>query len=237
MGTDIASQGGVLKVGLYAPRQGVGDLAGRLEQAAETSQSWADQIYTESPALIEVARNARAQLDSLGYEVQYLYEADSTIHPKMHLKANFLASEVAWDKLISRPEWAPVLYWAIDHAAKLNLTARQGGFPDTREQSKQLSDAVNHLLENYVKSLTPAEREEMALYLTIGSVNMDYRSMVMDGEAMIVISGWEVLRGMIDFVLLAGLCEWPETPEDLNRWLPPPGGFTRTMAGLMKLAL
>jgi len=237
MGPDMASQGGLLKVGLYAPHQGVGDLAGRLEQATGTSPSWAGLIYNESPAVMEVARNARAQLDSLGYRVQYLFDADSTIQPKMHLKANLLASKSAWDKLITRPEWADVLYWTITYAAELKIVAARGEFPDARTVPTQLTEAANLLLENYVKSLTPTEREELILYLTVGSVNMDYRSMVMDGEAMIVISGWEVLKGMIDFIVLAGQCEWPESPQDLDRWLPPAGGFTRSVAGLMKLAL
>ena len=36
--------------------------------------------------------------------------------------------------------------------------------------------------------------------LRVGSVNMDYRSMVMDGEVMVLLSKWQSLTGMIDFL-------------------------------------
>ena len=61
--------------------------------------------------------------------------------------------------------------------------------------------------------------------------------MVMDGEVQITMTGWNTLAGLIDFVLLAGLCEWVETLDELDALLPPPGGLTRSRANFMKLAL
>ena len=85
--------------------------------------------------------------------------------------------------------------------------------------------------------MTPAERKELIYYFTVGSTNMDYRSMVMDGEVQILVAGWQALFGYLDFILLPGLCEWIETTEELDALLPPPSGMTRGMAGLMKLTL
>ena len=85
--------------------------------------------------------------------------------------------------------------------------------------------------------LEEGEREQLIYYFSVGSTNMDYRSMVMDGEVQILISNWQALYGLIDFVLLPGLCEWLETTEALDALLPPPGGMTRSTAGLMKLSL
>ena len=76
----------------------------------------------------------------------------------------------------------------------------------------------------------------MIFYFTVGSTNMDYRSMVMDGEVQVTVSGWQSLYGFLDFLILPGLCEWVETPEELNALLPPASGMTRSMAGLMKLS-
>jgi hypothetical protein len=45
------------------------------------------------------------------------------------------------------------------------------------------------------------------------------------------------LEGVLDFMLLAGLCEWPGTPEDVDALVPPPGGFVRRMASFIKIAL
>jgi hypothetical protein len=66
---------------------------------------------------------------------------------------------------------------------------------------------------------------------------MDYRSMVMDGEVMVTIGGWQALYGFMDFMLLPGLCEWVETTGQLDALLPPPSGMVRGMAGLMRLSL
>jgi hypothetical protein len=66
---------------------------------------------------------------------------------------------------------------------------------------------------------------------------MDYRSMVMDGEVMVTVTGWQALAGVLDFTLLNGLCEWVDDLDRLDELLPPPSGMTRKVANLMKLAL
>jgi hypothetical protein len=38
----------------------------------------------------------------------------------------------------------------------------------------------------------------------------------------------------VDFFLLVGLTEWPETQAALDRLLPPPGGTTKSMARLLR---
>jgi hypothetical protein len=86
-------------------------------------------------------------------------------------------------------------------------------------------------------SLSEEERRQSIAYLTVGSTNMDYRSMVMDGEVQVTVTGWTVLSGVLDFVQLLGLSEWPETQAELDRLLPPVGGMSRKMANLGKLAM
>ncbi|MCH7548362.1 MAG: hypothetical protein IH969_02300 [Candidatus Krumholzibacteriota bacterium] len=231
--------GGILKVGLYAPRQDVGDIAGRFEQSAENNAPWKDRVYNFHPSLLAVERNVRAQLDSIGYSALYLEEKDSLETPKLHLKANFFASGAAWDGLMSQPEWAGILREYITYLAR-----QQGDYDSDDDDARDVRDVPEALarmerafFSEYLGRLPKEERDEMIIYLTIGSVNMDYRSQVMNGEVMIVLSGMKSLVGVIDFVLLAGLCEWMETPEEVDRLMPPPGWFMRGMAGFIKLAL
>jgi hypothetical protein len=66
---------------------------------------------------------------------------------------------------------------------------------------------------------------------------MDYRSQVMNGEVMITVAGLRSLAGVIDFVFMAGLCEWPETQEELDQLLAPPSWLKRKMADFIKFAL
>lgn len=238
MAGELDTVGGLLKVGLYAPRQGVGDLAGRLEQAAGFTTSWLREVYPANTAAHAEVRNAAALLDSLGYVPHYLADEDSSAKPKIHLKANFFASGTAWRKLLARPELAGIVRNHIEYLARQAAGPdARGEAPDVRAYPEELAAGWMSLIQGLLADATPQEREELVYFLSVGSVNMDYRSMVMDGEAMVLLGGWQALYGFMDFMLLPGLCEWVETPEQLDRLLPPPGGFTRSIAGLMKLSL
>jgi hypothetical protein len=241
MDDEITAREGLLKVGLYAPQQGVGDIADRFRQAAEDPEEWGRRVFSPNPALSAVIADAPAILDSLGYQVKYLSTEESTARPKIHLKANFFASATGWRALHARPELAEVVR---EYIAYLARQAGDGGdghdredLPNVRDIPERLAASWFRLIENLVHDLTPAEREEVLYYATVGSTNMDYRSMVMDGEVMVVLGGWQSLFGFLDFMLLPGLCEWPDTTEELDALLPPPGGVTRSLAGLMKLSL
>lgn len=234
----IRSQGGLLKVGLYAPQQGVADIAGRMKQTRNNAPSWAREIYLKNDRVTAEVENTAALLDSLDYAVQYLSRQDEELNPKIHLKANFFASGTAWEKLITRPELALVLRGQIQYLAN-QVTTRDDDsqYPDVRNYPEQLTDAWLALIKGLVADLTPQEREELVYYFSVGSTNMDYRSMVMDAEVMLLVGGWQSLYGFMDFLLLPGLCEWVETTEELDALLPPPSAMTRALAGLMKLAL
>jgi hypothetical protein len=238
MASEIKAAGGLIKVGLYAPRQGVGDIAGRMRQAVGQTPPWLSRVYPDNRAFDDVARNAQAQLDSMGYTERY-WKADSAkVNPKLHLKANFFASRTAWDALLGREEWADILHEYIAYLAQQNMaSAGEGDHPDARAIPDALREKFLRLMRNYWEALSPDERSRVSYYFTLGSVNMDYRSMCLDGESMIIVSGWHSLVGILDFMLLAGLCEWPESTDELNALLPPPSGLTRSLSGLLRLIL
>jgi hypothetical protein len=234
----LDSAGGLLEVGLYAPRQGVGDIAGRMKQSSEAVPSWLSKVFPPNPELDRAARNASSLLDSLGYEIRYLEEAGEKIQPKMHLKANFFASGSGWDKLAARPEWGNVLrQYIIFLARSANQAEEDDGMPQVLDLPEELLAEAYEMVENFRADLDPEEREAIMYFLTVGSVNMDYRSQCLDGEVMILLSSWRSLQGIIDFMLLAGLCEWLDTTDQLDALLTPPGGTTRTISGLMKIML
>jgi hypothetical protein len=233
----LAAVGGLLKVGLYAPRQGVGDIAGRFEQAFETNPPWVSDVFPSNPPFMTAVAKARAQLDSLGYKETYI-AGEQKEKPKIHLKANFFASSTAWRKVMARPELGDIVRAHIEYLAS-QASPEMGSetAPNVRDFPEQLFAGWVALVKGLMDELTPEEQEELIAYFTVGSTNMDYRSMVMDGEVQLVVGGWQALNGLLDFLLLPGLCEWLETTEELDALLPPPSGLTRSMAGLMKLAL
>jgi hypothetical protein len=238
MEDQLSARDGLLKVGLYAPQQGVGDIGGRMKQGMGDFPDWTRRIYPANEQANAEIMNAPAMLDSLDYQIQYLSQQEEELKPKIHLKANFLASETAWNNLIARPELAAVVRGQLKYMAHQSRAA--GGtddWPDVTSFPKELRTAWMALIRGMAGDLSSEEREELVFYLTVGSTNMDYRSMVMDGEVMLLVGGWQSLFGFMDFLVLPGLCQWVETTEDLNTHLPPPSGMTRALAGLMKLTL
>ncbi len=230
-------EGGILKVGLYAPRQRQGDIVGRFQQGTDTHEPWMDRVYHLNAAMDSAASNAGRYLEEIGYEAPYLTKEDSLETPKLHLKANLFASPQVWDGLMSEVGWGKVLKLYVQYLARQQGRARSTAPHSVREVPEELAREVSEVVNGYYDSLTPDQQNAMISFFTIGSANMDYRSEVMNGEVMVTIGGASGLVGVLDFVLLAGLCEWPATPEQVDELLPPPGWFMRHLSSFIKVAL
>jgi hypothetical protein len=235
MAQEIKAQGGLLKTGMYAPKVGVGDLVGRIHQARELQEPWLREIYPANPALSAIVDSVEQLLQDANYKSSYIVAADSLDTPKLHMKANLFITAPAWNTLITQPEMGPFM------REYLLYLAYQSGPAEERlsalEIPPPLMEAVIRLARALQEKISPQEAQQAFAYFTIGSTNMDYRSMVMDGEVQITVCGWSALSGMMDFILLGGLCEWVDTQQDLDRLLPPPGGMTRRIANFIKLLL
>jgi hypothetical protein len=232
---EIESQGGRLKTGLYAPNVGVGDLAGKIRQARELTDPWLREIYRPNPAFRSAVDSIEHILEDAGYTGDYLITAETEEFPKLHMKANFFITGPIWYELMALPEWGPLMHHYYRYLA-LQMgppEGRAGG----RDVPEELIAAVHDLSRALEAEITEEEAEHAMAFFTVGSVNMDYRSMVMDGEVQITMTGWGSLNGLVDFIMLVGLTDWVDTLEELDELLPPPGGMTRTMANFMKLAL
>jgi len=232
---EIDGEGGVLRVGLYAPEYEVGDLRGRLVQAREFNRRFLAELYPENPAVSAVMDDLDNILEEEGYDPEYLVPGDTTVSPKLHLKANFMMSGEAFDLLMPRPEWGVIVREYIAYLVRQAGSVEQR--PDVQVPSEEMARAVEALIRNFVAEFPPELQGRALAFLTVGSANMDYRSMVMDGEVMITVTGWNAVLGLIDFLILPGLTEWIDTQERLDELLPPPSGFNRKVANLIKLML
>lgn len=233
-------EGGILKVGLYAPKQGADDIAGRFQQAVDIHDPWMSRVYRFfSAAMDSVALNAPRYLDEISYAPMASVAADSLESPKLHLKANLFVSPQVWDGLMADPGWADILKLYVQYLARQqdHGRTRDTTMHSVREVPEELARKVSEVVNRYYDSLSREEQDAMISFFTIGSANMDYRSQVMNGEVMVTIGGASGLVGVIDFVLLAGLCEWPSTPEEVDELLPPPGWLMRRISSFIKLAL
>lgn len=231
--------GGILKVGLYAPKQGASDIAGRFKQGMDIHEPWMNRVYHLNAAMDSVAANAGRYLDENVVAQSDSTGADLPGTPKLHLKANLFASPLVWDGLMAEPGWGEVLKLYIQYLARQRERGGDDEMPghSIREVPEDLARKVSEVVNDYYDSLSPEQQNAMISFFTIGSANMDYRSQVMNGEVMVTIGGASGLVGALDFVLLAGLCEWPATPEAVDVLLPPPGWFMRKLSSFIKVAL
>jgi hypothetical protein len=101
----------------------------------------------------------------------------------------------------------------------------------------ELTEASDHLESAYRASLPPGRRDRLMYYMVMGSANADYRSMLMDGEASVLLSGWSGIIGLIDFSLIASLSVWIDDLEMLDALLPPPTGIQRFLARRIRFTL
>ena len=231
-GPELNTAGGMLKTGIYNPGIGVQDITARFAAAYKngrrtpflrrlfpvhiTVDSLLSQVGDAPPARPDTTRSPPAR----------------PVMPKLHLKANFLASREGWDSLMARPEIAPILKAYIGQ-----LMRTDSGESDVKAAAAELIEASDNLESAYRASLPPGRRDRLMYYMVMGSANADYRSMLMDGEASVLLSGWSGIIGLIDFSLIASLSVWIDDLEMLDALLPPPTGIQRVLARQIRFTL
>ena len=233
-GPELERDGGMLKTGLYNPGIGVQDVAARFAAAWRNARvtPFLRRLFPTNPAVDSLLAHAGDLLGAARDTARSAAPAPAPVMPKLHLKANFFASREGWDSLIARPEMPQLLEAYIGQL----LRANPAGF-DAKAASAALLAASDHLDASYRESLSPAERERVMYFLVLGSANQDYRSMLMDGEASVLLSGWSGVVGLIDFSLISSLSVWIDDLEMLDALLPPPSDMLRGIARRLRFAL
>ena len=234
LGPELEASGGMLKTGIYNPGIGVSDVGARFSAAYRNGRRtpFLRRLFPIDAAVDTLlAHVGAAGLQPL--PLSPLSPVTEQLAPKLHMKANFFATREGWDSLVSRPEMAPVL------DAYVRQLARDPAAKDVsvRESAQLLSQTSQRLVEAFAADLTPEARARVAYFLIVGSANQDYRSMFMDGEASVLLSGWSGVVGLIDFGLIVNLSVWVDDLTLLDELLPPPSGFQRAVARQVRPAL
>ncbi len=225
LGPELEAGGGMLKTGLYNPGIGVQDVLARFMTAYQNARRtpFLRRLLDLNESVDTMIVHLPEQLAAAGLAPATAVPASpsDTIMPKLHLKANFFASGEGWDSLVTRPEAANAIATYI--GALLG-----GGSP--RAASERLSRASQQLVESFLAGRSDAKRERAIYYLIVGSANQDYRSMFLDGEATVLMSGRAAVVGLVDFALLACLSVWVDDLATLDELLPPPSPLYRLLA-------
>jgi hypothetical protein len=224
-GVELEAAGGLLKTGIYNPGANTEDVLARFSSAYRNARRtpFLRRLFPVDPSLDTLLVHAAELLPARPDSTPSLEPPREM--PKLHLKASFFASRDAWDLLIRRPELTQVLQ------AYLAQVLRQApDSSDVRAAAAGLTEASEAMMASFQASLTDEQRRQLVYYLLVGSANQDYRSMFMDGEASVLLSGWSGVVSLIDFALLMNLSVWIDDLEMLDALMPPPSGFQRGAA-------
>ena len=160
------------------------------------------------------------------FELEYIVEDVEARRPKLHLKTNLFVSSSVLRALLAAPEWRPfVLKYAEERVRDVMSEETVQGSRDAQELGRALRPEFLELLMSVERILSEDGAETAAMFNMVGSSNMDYRSMLMDGEVGLLISGKGSMMGFLDALILAGASRWLDDVETLDQYLPRYEGF------------
>ena len=233
--------GGLLRLGIYDPNAGVTDLVARVRALRDrlAEAPFLRDLFAFGPGVYAMLDSVDTALPPQAAPVgDGAPPGEVAARPKLHMKGFLFVSREPWARLISGlPMGMCVREYIVQRARQL----REGAAVDEDAMSDAMQRCGAAAINPVLESVPVAERNcpagivhcgggRWAFYLQVGSLNEDYRSMGMDGEAAVLVSNWTSLIAVYDYVLLAGLAAWPETQADLNRLLTPPSSSHLSIA-------
>ena len=237
MQEEIESAGGLFKVGIYDMDLDVGDVIGKLRSLNEgiARSEVFRSVFPFAPSVVEMVAGMPDFLVSEGFEPSYLSDDATKRKPKLHLKSQFFASEPVINTVIPLEGWEPIVRKYI--LARVKQTTGRGPHVDVKDLRTELEKDAATLIASWRAGLSQKERDEALLYLTVGSHNQDYRSMIMDGESLFVIGHAWAMVAYLDFVSLMGQTTWVNDMQQLEELLPRYTKFWKWLGWYLKIAL
>jgi hypothetical protein len=235
---EIEGQGGLLKVGLYTSSLSVGDIPGKILTLLANLEAtpWLRALYGFHPEVRELIRAEAQALIDEGFDRQYEVGQEVQL-PKLHLKGHYFATAEAWDSFLSRPDIGPAIAAYFGEIAAQNEALAKGEYRSYRHLSDTLLPLTHPVIDDYMSGLTPAERDRVALFFTIGSHNQNTRSLALDGEVAFVVAGWSSLFGLPDFFVIAGMSNWIDDLDELEELFPRYEGMQRRISRMIRIAV
>ena len=182
------------------------------------------------------ARRAAQGLINDGFSRDY--EVDQEVQlPKLHLKGHYFATSEAWDDFLSRADIGEAVVAYFREMALQNQALAEGGYRSYRLLTETLLPLAHPVIDDYMRGLTPEERDRVALFFTIGSHNQNTRSLALDGEVAFVVAGWSSLFGLPDFFVIAGLSNWIDDLDELEELFPRYEGMQRRISRMIRIAV
>lgn len=232
---EIELAGGLFKIGIYNMDIDVNDVVGKVKRLHEkiTQSEVFTRVFPFAPSVADLVGEMPDLLIAEGFASNY--QTENKVKPKLHLKCQFFASQQTINTIIPIEEWRPLIQKYILARAK-QVIHREKSL-DPKELRKAIEKDRQNILLEWYKEVTPQQREKAIVYLTVGSHNQDYRSMIMDGEFLYVVGRAWAMIGYLDFISVIGQTTWVTELEELEKLLPRFSGFGKWLGRYLKMAI
>jgi hypothetical protein len=240
LAAELRDVGGLFKAGLYDTDVDVGNLPARAQATAEGLRAtpWLREVLPVGPELMSVFDDAGEIFAEAagGREIEYLSdEMHGVTRPKLHLKTNFFVTGEVLDIFLQSPAFAEL---AREFAFQQSLDQiARSEYRDVRELNLAMTERGLEVLRGMREEYGPEVVARAVGYFIVGSSNQDYRSMMMDGEAAVALSGRATLNGFFDSIWIAGAATYLDSVEELNEYLPYITGMKWKLSRWIKVAL
>jgi hypothetical protein len=234
---EIDAAGGLLRVGFYDTELEVTDLGGKIEGVVQAfrHQQWLSELFGFRDFVLGEVPDMAAMASGVTTRPAGLFEFEHDTRPKLHFKANYFASAEAWT-LLQRPEWSTAA-WAYMQLRMTQIQTRSASIRTFTDGAEPIADTGGGMVLSWLENLADASRSRVIFYTLMGSHNQNSRSMVIDAEVGLLLSGWPAIIPYIDLVVLIGQTRWVDGPDQVAEFLPLDTGWRRSMAHWFRLAL
>jgi hypothetical protein len=229
---------GEIRIGLFAGQARVDDVEGRRQEIRAGLQRapWIREMIPFDAQTLAVLERAATQTEVDGTDATATAKDEKPRPPQLHQKTQLIARPGAIAALVRQPGWDDVI--AQSMRAQSQQTARfadQLGYvtPDVESEAT----GAEPILRRFEQSLPESERRNVSFYFALGTQNQDPRGMLLDGEATVVVSGFQAATGLVDLYFLMARTTWLQTQADLDRLLPPRRGWMARVARLIRIGL
>lgn len=214
LGGVIRAGGGDFRVGFYTRESPLNDVAGSV---ADIRSTFADAPFIAE--LFPLGEHVWAALDAVAREYGSPPAAagaadDDGQRPMLHRKTQLLASREALAAMATAP--------GLDSLFTAKLRARAD--TSALAPGALTADQASARLAELYRAVQPADA---LLYLMAGTMNMDPRSAMLDGEATALVAGSGAAQAFMDFVVLSGGVTWVNSVDEAVALLPPLGRLQR----------
>jgi hypothetical protein len=226
---ELDAVGGMLKTGVYNRQAFLGDPVATIDEtlAGLRANPFLQDLFPFQPEVYRVFETMRDEAQASGFHTVYYNDDTVPRKPKLHIKINYFMSKEV-QAFMALPGWDRITRDYMRYREKIVSEAARD--VDVTKIPEQMREEFQNAFFTFWDALSEEQQQQAMAFMTLGSQNHNYRSMILDGEVVCLVSGMATLNALLDMFALAGITTWVEDLESLEALLPAYTGWNKWMS-------